>query len=69
MFRIGFPVDGGDPESSFAIVVSCSPAEYHSCKDGDISKLRENSGAEFVFSRAPLYIRDRYRYEFSLLPP
>jgi hypothetical protein len=67
-FRIGFPVDGGTPELSFIVLIQIGLSKYHTCKGGEASALRANSGAAFVFERVPEDIRERYRFEFEPVP-
>ena len=67
-YALGFPVDGGETSRSFIVKVAVKIAEKHYCEGGRASGLRPNSGGEFVFERAPLYIQNRYRFVFSPTP-
>ncbi len=68
MFLIVYPVDSGSFEKSFIIVPRLVLAEEHACRFGGTSSLLPKSGAEFVFERAPAYVKDRYRFEFETIP-
>lgn len=68
MFRIGFPVDGGTPETSFVVIAKLLRSVHHCVKGGRTSGLRDGSGALLVYERAPEHVRNQWCYEFELLP-
>ncbi|WP_372368110.1 hypothetical protein [Candidatus Uabimicrobium sp. HlEnr_7] len=67
-YKIGFPVDGGCIEKTFFVEVQLRLSQKHYCTNGLSSRLRPKSGAEFVFNCAPLYIQNRYKFEFTPIP-
>jgi len=68
-YRIAYPVDNGNPDDSFMVIVSRCEAKYHSCKGARVSeKLRKESGASYVFERACEEIMKRYRFEYEQIP-
>ncbi|NUM35804.1 MAG: hypothetical protein HUU50_14765 [Candidatus Brocadiae bacterium] len=69
MFRVGFPVDGEKPEDSFVILVQIIRACSHSVKGGQVSGLREKSGADFIVSRLSPHLKTYYKMEFEPLLP
>ena len=72
MYCIGFPVDSGDPESSFIIKIKRrANADRHSYKIGQrilsIESLRVGSGAQYVFERVAGDIKRKYRFQFEVI--
>lgn len=68
-FMIGYPVDGGNADSSFIVKLWIDTAKTHSCLGGAIGGLSRKSGAAFVWERVPEYIQDNYCYVFDPIKP
>ncbi|BBM86098.1 formylglycine-generating enzyme family protein [Candidatus Uabimicrobium amorphum] len=68
MLEIGFPIDTGSDEHLYVVMVTLQKATHHSCKDGGISALRENSGAFYVFERLSPEMQNQYSFQFEILP-
>ncbi len=65
-FRVGFPLDGGSLEHSLLVIPQLHLAQWHSCQPGDVSGLRTNSGASFIFQRVSSETREYFRFKFFL---
>lgn len=68
MLEIGFPVDTGNDKILHAVMVKMLRAEYHHCKGGGSSALRNNSGAFYIFERLSPEIKNQYSFEFTIVP-